>query len=425
MKYECIKARSLLSKRIQADGWFHINRSLNAYRGCEHGCVYCDGMSEYYHVDNFTTHIRAKENAPEVLRKELKKEGYISKSELESETLWSFLDKEDAARLAMKSPRKQVIGVCGGVSDGFQSFEKECRITQRIMETLLDFNLPLSILTKSDLVLRDLDLIKEIHRETNANVMFTITLHDNETQKIFEPKASSTSERFDALKQFRKAGIPGGVMATPIIPTVGDNDDNLEGLAREAKRVGAEFILFGGMTLKPGRQKDYFLNVVRKRFPSKLDAIKRIYSNNDKYGTPLWREVPVNVMLRGHQICKQIGISDRSIRHRLPGEPEANHRVLSVLLDLVFYNSYLLGRPRNESQHLNELAKAIERGMPDLAQLHQESTLESTLRPYAQSIPVVLEIMEKGSSSLLENIEESITSNTRTKAEFVAWDKNG
>jgi DNA repair photolyase len=404
MKYERIKAKSLLSKKIQADGWFHINRSLNAYRGCEHGCVYCDGMSEYYHVDNFTTHIRAKENAPDVLRKELKKEGYISKSELESETLWSFLDKEDAARLAMKAPRKQVIGVCGGVSDGFQPYEEDCKITQRIMETLRDFNMPLSILTKSDLVLRDLDLIKEIHQNTNANVMFTITLHDDDIQKVFEPKASSTSDRFDALKQFRKAGVPGGVMATPIIPTIGDNDENLKELAKKAKKAGAEFILFGGMTLKPGRQKEYFFNVIRRRYPENLVAIKRIYANNNKYGSPIWKEVPVNAMLRGHKICKEIGISDRSVRHRLPGEPEANHKILSLLLDMHFYESYLLGRRSSSTATFQELAKSLERGMQDLAELHKSDELEGALRAFPGTFGSVVEILEKGTCTRFEEL---------------------
>lgn len=385
--------------------------------------MYCDGMAEHYHVDNFTTHIRAKENAAEILKKELKKEGFNPKSELESETLWSFLDKEDAARLVMMKPKRQIIGVCGGVSDGFQPYETECKITQQIMETLLDFSMPLSVLTKSNLVLRDLDLIKEIHKQTSASVMFTITIHDDEIQKVFEPKASATSDRFDALKQFRKKGVPGGVMATPIIPTIGDNDENLMGLAKEAKKAGAEFILFGGMTLKPGRQKEYFLNVVRKRYPEHLAKIIEIYGNNNKYGMPIWSKLPVKVMLRGHEVCKEIGISDRSVRHRLPGEPEANHRVLSIMLDIVFYQSYMLGRPRHESQSFHELAKALERGFPDLRQLYGESSLEAALEPFPGTLPIVEQIVEKGSCEILDNIHAGISARPDSRGEFIAWDK--
>ncbi|MBE0527527.1 MAG: hypothetical protein IH631_11340, partial [Candidatus Thorarchaeota archaeon] len=207
MRYECVKAKSLLSKKeMTADSWFHINRSLNAYRGCEHGCVYCDGMSEYYHVDNFMSHIRIKENAPETLRKELKKLGFTSQRELETETLWSFLPEDDTKRLAMSKPRRIVIGVCGGVSDGFQPAEKENKITQQILETLLDFRLPAMILTKSDLVLRDIELLKELNDVAFVKAVFTITLHDDEKRKIIEPRASSTPERFAALKELRKAG---------------------------------------------------------------------------------------------------------------------------------------------------------------------------------------------------------------------------
>ena len=103
-------------------------------------------MSEWYHVDNFTTHIRMKENAADILRMELKREGFTSTSELETETLWPFLDEEDAKRLMMNAPRKQVIGVCGGVSDGYQPAEKESKITRGVLETLLDYQMPVFVL---------------------------------------------------------------------------------------------------------------------------------------------------------------------------------------------------------------------------------------------------------------------------------------
>jgi len=107
-------------------------------------------------------------------------------------------------------------------------------------------------------VLRDLDLLKKIHEQAFVSVCFSITLHDERTKAIFEPKSSATWERFDALKEIRKAGLYGGVMGVPIIPTIGDTYENMLGLAKAAKQVNAEFILFAGMTMKPGRQKDSF-----------------------------------------------------------------------------------------------------------------------------------------------------------------------
>ena len=404
MRYERIKAKSLLSKPITADGWFHINRSMNAYRGCEHGCVYCDGMSESYHVDDFLTHIRIKENAAQVLRRELKKAGFTSRSTLETETLWSFLDEEDAKKLAMKSPRKQVIGVCGGVSDGYQPAEKEHEITRQVLETLLDFEMPVFVLTKSDLVLRDLDLLKKIHGVAFADVLFTITLVDDKVQKVFEPRASTTSERYKALKKVRKEGLFGGVMATPIIPGIGDTYENMRGLAKEAKRAGAQFILWGGMTLKPGRQKMHFLNVVRKQFPERLELLERVFRKNHPYGYPDYSEFPVNTMLRGYEICRDVGISDRTIRHKLPNEPKANNQVLGALLDIVFRQTYLLGMNWNKSTPYRELALRIEKGVDDLNKMREEGELAERLMGDSALLRTVEEILDTGSCQVLNAI---------------------
>jgi DNA repair photolyase len=405
VKYECVKAKSLLSKKeMTADSWFHINRSLNAYRGCEHGCIYCDGMNEYYHVDNFMSHIRIKENAPEILKKELKKLGFTSQRELETETLWSFLPDDDAKRLAMKKPRRIVIGVCGGVSDGFQPAEKEYKITQQILETLVDFRLPAMILTKSDLLLRDIELLKELNEVSFVNAVFTITLHDDEKRKIIEPRASSTPERFAALKELRNTGISGGVMATPIIPWIGTDYENIEGLAKEAKRANAEFILFGGMTLKPGRQKEYFMRVVNRHFPKYAEDLESAYANDNKYGQPIWQKLPDNTMLVGHQICKKVGISDRSVRHTLPFAHEINYKVLRILLDIEFYQNYLMALPWSINKPFHELSVKIERGVEDLGILKEEGRLKQTLLIDDSLAKILDQIIDTGESDYLKNI---------------------
>jgi DNA repair photolyase len=408
MRYECVKARSLLSKPHVADSWFHMNRSLNAYRGCEHGCVYCDGNSEYYHVDNFYSLVRVKENAAEVLRKELKKLGFTSMSELENETLWSFLDDEDAKRIAEKVPRRLVIGACGGVSDGFQQAEREHKVTYRVLETLLDYGMPVFILTKSDLVLEYMDLLKEIHDRAFANVVFTITCADDDVQKVFEPNASTTSERFDALKEIRKAGLFGGVMATPIIPTIGDNDDNMTRLAERTKDANGEFIQFGGMTLKPGRQKEYFMRVISRRYPDNYDTVARIYENNNTYGQPIWKRLPANVMVLGRHVCKQVGIRDRSVRHKIPHEHESNNRVLGVLLDIVFRMNMFFGMPRSATKPYWELASRLERGVDELTKLQAEGDLNQHLMIDTPMGNTVKEILESGTCKVLENLEARI-----------------
>jgi DNA repair photolyase len=362
-------------------------------------------MSEYYHVDNFMTHIRIKKNAPEVLHKELKKDGYTPQSELETETLWSFLDEADAMRIAQKIPRRKVIGVCGGVSDGYQPAEKEHEVTRRVLETLLDFGMPAFVLTKSNLVLRDLDLLREIHKRAFTNVMFTITLIDDDVRKIFEPRASSTTERFSALKKARKAGLFGGVMATPLIPGIGDSIENIRGLTKEAKKAGAEFIQFGGMTLKPGRQKDYFLNVVKKRYPDQLDLIRSIYADDNPYGQPNYKRLPVSVMTLGYAISKEVGISDRSVRHKIPNEHDANNLVLSVLLDIVFRSTNNLGLAWNRTKPYYELAVHLERGVDDISVVREGGELGEYLHISSEMVETVVEILDRGTCRVLEEIE--------------------
>ncbi len=417
MRYECVKARSLLSKPHVADSWFHMNRSLNAYRGCEHGCVYCDGNSEYYHVDNFYSHIRVKENAADVLRKELKKLGFTSRTELETETLWSFLDDEDAKRIAEKVPRKLVIGACGGVSDGFQQAEREHKVTFRILETILDYGMPVFILTKSDLVLEYLDLLKEIHERAFANVVFTITCVDDEVQKVFEPKASASSERFAALKEVRKAGLFGGVMATPIIPSIGDNIENMTGLVKATKAADGEFIQFGGMTLKPGRQKEFFMHVIDRRYPDNYDTLQRIYENNNTYGQPIYKRLPVNVLVLGRHICKQQGVRDRTIRQKIPHEHDSNNQVLGVLLDIIFRMNMFFGMPRSSTKPYWELAARIERGVDELSRLRGEGELNQHLMIDNSMVEVIEEILDSGTCKILEKLEARIDRMTETELE--------
>ena len=408
MQYEKIQAKTLLSKPIYGDAWFHSNRSMNAYRGCEHGCVYCDGHCQYYRIDNFYTHIRVKENAPQVLRRELERARFKSQSKMQSETLVRFLSDQEKTKALDTGPRKIIVGISGGVSDAYQPAEEKFQITRQVLETLYDFRLPVFILTKSNLVLRDLDLLKEIHEQAFVSVCFSITLYNEEKRKIFEPKSSATWERFEALKQIRKAGMYGGVMAYPTIPTVGDTPENMESLAKEAKNAGAEFILFSGMTLKPGRQKDYFFNVIRRRVPQVYDHLQQIYANNHTYGYPIVELLPVNPGLQGRRVCEKVGISDRSVRHMPLGEPEANIEVINRLLDLVYYRQIILGKPRNFWKPYQELAIKIEKGVEDLKTLADKGVLETRLGISSKMARVVTQILQTSTFDALTRTQDEL-----------------
>jgi DNA repair photolyase len=327
---------------------------------------------------------------------------------LKSDTLVRFLNDKDATRLIDEGPRKIIVGISGGVSDAYQQAEEEYRITRQVLETLHDFRLPVFILTKSASVLQDLDLLKEIHDQAFVNVCFSITLYDEEMKAIFEPKSSATWERFAALKEIRKAGLFGGVYAYPCIPTIGDTIENMEGLAKEAKNAQAEFILFSGMTLKPGRQKDHFFNVVRRQVPESYDLLQQIYANNHTYGHPITDLLPVNVMIQGRQICKAIGISDRSVRQRMPDEPQSNIKVLNTLLDLVFYQSMVLGKQRRTWQPFLNAAIQIEKTDNELNKLIQRGTLQEELGISSTIALEIQEVLAKGKSLSLQRTFEEL-----------------
>ena len=285
MIIEPYKAKSLL--RVSRPGLFSWSEVyLNPYQGCYHDCKYCDGKSEgYYMHEDFAERIKVKVNAPQLLEKFLKKKGFIPLGREKTSTLIDFIPslKEKAF---LTQPGKFILFIGGGVCDVYQPAEKEIRITRKLLHIAYDYQFPVSILTKNELVLRDIDLLKKINENSYACCSFTITLADEIVQKIFEPRASTTAERFAALRKLRKEGIHSGVYFYPVLPFIGDTDENMQAIYDQAQKVNAEFVYCWGLTLKPGRNKQEFLETINTHFPALLSKYKRLYSNNNRYGHP-------------------------------------------------------------------------------------------------------------------------------------------
>lgn len=179
----------------------------------------------------------------------------------------------------------------------------------------------------------------------------------------------------------------------PIIPYISDSLSNLRQLVKFAKKSDAEFILFRGLTLKPRRQKAHFLETVRKHDYEKLGKIKEIYSNDNQYGQPDSKKLPINVMAVGHAICRENGVNPRSIRHSCPGEFKNNHLILSLLLDEKYWMSTFLGYPKREWDYIHRLAAKLEYGLQDLSIAYNECLLDSILE--SKELPIVEEILNK------------------------------
>ena len=246
-----IQAKVLLSHVKQPDEWFGLRYNMNLYRGCQHRCIYCDSRSECYGIDQFDTEIHLKDNALERLRDELS--------------------------------RKRVKGLIGtgSMNDPYMPLErKRQNLTGTAMEIIAEFGFPVHVLTKSDLVLRDLALFQEIQRRTRAVVSFTITTADDNLAAKVEPYTPPPSARFAALRKLAEAGIETGVLLMPVLPFIEDTDENVTAIVERAVEAGASHILPSfGLTLRD-RQRAYFYAQLDRHFPGLRRRYERTYRNN-------------------------------------------------------------------------------------------------------------------------------------------------
>jgi DNA repair photolyase len=253
-----IKAKSILLKHKKIDSWFISHYGMNLYRGCAHNCVYCDGRSERYHVNGvFGENVTAKINALEGLRKELR------------------LQRK---RAKLKSG---YMTLGGGVGDSYQPIERKYELTRRTLQLLYEYGWPVHVLTKSTLVERDINIIKKINQQNKAIVSFSLSSANDEISAIFEPNVPPPSERLKTLALFKKEGIACGVFLLPVIPFITDTPELIAETLRKACEVGADFVIFGGMTLKEGRQKDYFYNLLKEKYPELVANYARLYKGNE------------------------------------------------------------------------------------------------------------------------------------------------
>ena len=250
--------------RIQAKSILSSSNGINVYRGCTHGCIYCDSCSTCYGIDHEFTDVAVKENAPQLLE------------------------------AALRSKRKRCMIGTGAMSDPYMPLEKELRITRQCLELIKRYDFGAAVQTKSDLVLRDIDLLSEINHSTKAVVQMTLTTADDELCRIIEPKVCVTSRRFEVLCEMKKAGIPTVMWMCPILPFINDTEENILALVDYADRAGCKGILsFGiGMTLRDG-DRQYYYAALDRHFPQLKERYIQRYRDSYELPSPdvrrLWR----------------------------------------------------------------------------------------------------------------------------------------
>ncbi len=260
MNVKELQAKSILRSQNKIESWFLSYYGMNLYRGCSHNCVYCDGRSEKYRVDGeFGEDVVVKVNAVDVLRREI------------------------ASKIKRGSVKHGYMLLGGGVGDSYQSVEEKYKITRKTLELLTEYNFPVHVLTKSTLVKRDFDLLKKINEKNKVIVSFSFSSADDQISRVFEPGVPPPSERLETMRFFKENGIAVGMFLLPVIPFITDKPDVLHETIRKANDVDVDFIIFGGMTLKDGKQKDYFFKTLQNNYPELVVDYHNIYKG-DKWG---------------------------------------------------------------------------------------------------------------------------------------------
>lgn len=242
-----VNAKSILS---QYNG-------MNVYRGCTHGCIYCDSRSKCYHTPVPFEDIEVKINAPELLEK------------------------------ALLSKRKKCMIGTGAMCDPYIPLEKDLCITRKCNELIEHYGYGLSILTKSDLILRDLDLLCKINRNAKCVVQMTLTTYDEKLCKIVEPNVCSTKRRIEVLAKMKECGIPTVVWLSPILPFINDTIENISAILDSCAKCDVKGIIaFGmGLTLREG-DREYYYSALDRHFPGLKERYCRVFGNSYELPSP-------------------------------------------------------------------------------------------------------------------------------------------
>lgn len=260
-----VQAKSILSPR----------NGMNLYRGCQHGCIYCDSRSLCYHMDHPFEDIEVKENALQLLEQ------------------------------ALKSRRTKCMIGTGAMTDPYIPLENRLGLTRGALELIARYGFGVAIQTKSDRILRDLPLLETINENAKAVVQMTLTTLDENLCRIVEPGVCTTAARAAALHRFRDAGIPTVVWICPLLPYINDTEENVRGILELCADAGVKGIInFGmGLTLRDGSREYYYANL-DKHFPGLKERYIREYGN--AYEIPSPNGAKLNRLF--HTFCEEHGI---------------------------------------------------------------------------------------------------------------------
>lgn len=291
-----IQVKSILNKQKKWDDWFLCDYSVNPYQGCSFNCLYCYIRGSKY-GENMSRTLAVKQNAPELLEGQL-----------------------------LRRARKGEYGIIAlaSATEAYMPIEEKTRLTRQLLETILSYRFPVEIATKSTLVLRDLDLLKEIDKtailpddlrsslKRGAIISFSLSTTDEKLAGIFEPAAPSPKERLETMKKCKEAGFLVGVNLIPVLPYLSDSEDQLDEMIKTARDYGADFALVGGLTLfgdGPTDSKTLFYKALEKHFSDLVPKYKSLFRI---FFAPA-KEYHQELEVRAKRLCHKHGIRNRII----------------------------------------------------------------------------------------------------------------
>ncbi|MDO4192127.1 MAG: radical SAM protein [Erysipelotrichaceae bacterium] len=263
-----VDAKGILTGK---DGYY----GMNIYRGCTHGCIYCDSRSTCYHFTHPFEDIEVKRNAPQLLEQ------------------------------VLRSKRKKCVIATGAMSDPYMHCEEQLRLTRQCLQIILDHGFGAAVQTKSDRILQDIDLLEQINRKAKCVVEITLTTYDDELCSILEPHVCNTKRRIEVLEEMQKRGIPTIVWLTPILPFINDTEENIRAILHACVRTGVRGVIdFGmGLTLREG-DREYYYAALDRHFPGLKERYIRTYGNAYELPSPRAEELKQIV----HQVCEENGM---------------------------------------------------------------------------------------------------------------------
>lgn len=260
---ESIPAKTIVTK-AKSSHWFGIDYNMNIYRGCCHGCIYCDSRSDCYRITDFDK-VRAKEDALRIIRDDLR-----------------------------RKVKTGVVGT-GAMSDPYNPFEKTEELTRHALELVDAFGFGTAIATKSDLITRDIDILSEIKEHSPVLCKITVTAAEDSLSSLVEPGVCPSSARFEAVRKLSEAGIFSGILLMPVLPFLEDNKENITAIVRKAHEAGARFIYAEfGMTLREN-QRIWYYDKLKEIFPEEdyISRYQKRYGSRYRCGSPraaqLWK----------------------------------------------------------------------------------------------------------------------------------------